>query len=365
MSLQQSDELWWDDPDTGLAIRASGQLPPGFAAYLEQQYFGGKGLQYRRLDMERHLQALPAPRFISLERAGELCGSYVLASLPVHSRQGLVGGCYRGLLSVAPAWQGQGLGLRLVQLARAKLAAEARDSGLPLLSWGCIERDNQRSNNTVSAAGGQPLGMLESSTLFRQWPRETLALEEWGAGRAEEIQAHMLAGQADCNLALGATANGGYFAFCDSAGLVAGARAVRTRVALHTIGGGWDLLDRYLLRFSKAARRRFDPHNFTYLRLAELVMRPGSESQWPAFLSSLLARHEAYMAMLVLDPRSELYRRFRQAGLFGRLSRIAVHQVQVMAMGWNWPQAEMGQRPGTLDARPFMDGPLAIGPVGF
>ena len=243
-----------------------------------------------------------------------------------------------------------------MELTLGWLAAGAAASGAPSLSWGCIEAGNARSLHTLLGAGARELGVLESSTVYRQWPRERLELQCVEPAAEPGLAAAVQEGRRDCVIAPALGSGGAYFAHRRQAGILAGARVHRTQVDLHTIGGAWDLLDRYLLRYSKAARKRFDPRCFTYLSLSDLVIRPGHERLWADFLSSLLARHEAYMAMLVTDPRSELHARLARAGLFGRLSRIARQRLRVVGTAWNWPASPQGL-PG--------EGPTGLGPLGF
>lgn len=346
--------MCWQDPGRDLVIRTYMQPPPGYAMFLEQQAFGSEGLRYRRLGMAERLAHLPGAHFLSLEHKGQLAGSYVLMPLVVHRPQGVMDGCYRGLLSVTPKWQGQGLGAALVSVARELLAADAAANHRPLLGWGCIESDNTRSLRTLQASGGVPLGVLESSTVYRQWPREKVELVQLDPQQQADIQAAVLECQSDCALRMAQAGGGSYYAVTGEAGILAGARVLRTQVDMLNIGGAWDFLDRHLLRYSKAARRRFDPHCFTYLSLSELVIRPGLEKLWPRFLSSLLARHGCYMAMLVLDPRSRLHQQFSVSGLFRRGSRINRNRMQLMGMSWN-----------EADSAVPADGPLGIGPLGF
>ena len=103
-----------------------------------------------------------------------------------------------------------------------------------------------------------------------------------------------------------------------------------------------------------AARRRYDPQNFRYLRLADVVIRPGETSVWRDFLSTLLARHDAHMAMFMLDPESQAYSLLHEAGLLGRFAANTRQHIEVMAQAWN-------TSPGTIDS--IAKQPLAIGPV--
>ena len=103
-----------------------------------------------------------------------------------------------------------------------------------------------------------------------------------------------------------------------------------------------------------AARRRFNPRDFTYLRLTDIVIREGEERLWKDFLASILARYGAHMAMFMLDARSRARARLDKAGVFGRITASTRQEVVVLANAWHV----------TTDAwRKAARKPLGIGPL--
>ena len=77
---------------------------------------------------------------------------------------------------------------------------------------------------------------------------------------------------------------------------------------------------------------------------------------WPDFLSGLLARHDAHMAMFVLDPRLRASSLLRAAKVFGRFAESTRQEVLVVANAWNVPDSELTRAAAA---------PLGIGPIDF
>jgi GNAT superfamily N-acetyltransferase len=347
----------WASPEGRLSIVARRSPTPAYVRQLEQASFGTSGLRYRRLGIPDTLGRLPAPAFLELRDDGELVGTYALASRRLSgSAAGAVSrshGLYRGLLTVRKDRQGTGLGRLLVEQTLDWVGREAARREQAQLSWGCVESRNERSLGLLAARGARSLGTLETMLVYRQWPRPKVALEEIGDPRDAAVDEALAASERDCGLR--AAAGGGpFFAVTDDRGIVAGARAVVTRIDMGRIGGYWDWLYAGLLRHVPAARRRFDPRCFTYVRLGDVVVRPGGAPVWHDFLTSLMARHRTHMAMFVLDPRRRASRLLREAGVFGRFAAATRQELVVLARGWQLD-------PEILDG--LAATPLAIGPL--
>lgn len=352
MSGRPADDILWRSDDGGLTLRARAAPGPAFVAQLEATWFGTAGLRYRRLGLAETLARLPDPAFLELEDEQGLLGTYAVARSRLLSPSGPLEGRYRGLLSIRSDRQGEGLGRLLVGQTLAWLAREAAAAGRPLLSWGCVELRNDRSLGLLQAGGAVPLGELETMLVYRQWPRPRATLDVLDESRGPEVARALGEAQRDCAYRVETAGGAPFLALCDDAGILAGARAVPTRVELGRIGGPWDLLYERLFRYVPAARRRFDPRNFTYLRLWDVVVRPGQAHLWGDFLTSVLARHRVHMAMFVVEPRARAYRLLQEAGLFGRFARSTRQRLRVLGRSW-----------GLADHDPAPGAPLGLGPL--
>jgi GNAT superfamily N-acetyltransferase len=349
-----SDAALHEDREAGVSIRLRDAPSAALIELLKELKFGNDGLEYRRLNIDEQLARLPSPAFIELTMDSALVGSYMLSSTSLEAGGQRVQGIYRGLLGLRPEARARGLGRKLVETALSEIERRARETGEPVLTWGCIESANRRSMGLLKSLGAQPLAELESLTVFRQWPRrriETTVLDD-NAGTL--LESALGDTYADCALRTSPGRGGVYHAVVDDGGIVAGARASLTRVDMSRTGSFWDTAWQGLLRFIPPARRRFDPANFRYLRLSDVVVRAGAEGVWRDLLTTLLAEHEVYLAMFVLDPNSRARARLGDAELFGRFTDSTRQRVRVLAHSWNLDPA--------LEAK-LQSRPLAIGPL--
>ena len=262
-------------------------------------------------------------------------------------------GVYRGLLTVRTEARGRGLGRTLVEQTLRWMSAEARNSGEPIVSWGCIESSNSRSLALLESLGATRIGSLDSMLTYRQWPRSRIAIEELAADD-ERIDSALSAAGGDSGIQADAGTSGRYLAVVRNGEIVAGARVTITRIDLSRAVGAYGAFHERVGRFIPAVRRRFDPKNFTYLRLSDVVAQPGSGDIWQDYLATLMREHGVHMAMFVLDPRSTTYRTLEDAGMFGRFAKNTRTQLDVLATTWN-ASDELTDR--------LSDKPLGIGPL--
>ncbi len=339
-----------EDTDRELRIVAKPRYGPDFLALLQGVEFGSEGVRYRRLGLAEQLQRLPAATFLELREKGRLLGTYALSTCSLRIGDEQMPGVYRGLLALAPEARGRGLGGHVVKRTFDWLATQS--GGRPLLSWGCIESNNHRSRLALESAGAVRLGSLESLLSYRQWPRERIEIEE--QLNADAVTIALQQSYADCGVQAIDGCNERYFAVTRANEIVAGARATVTHVDMLSSGSIWDSLYNNVLRRVPAARRRYDPRRFRYLRLTDVVIKKGHEGLWRDFLSTLLARHEAHMAMFVMDPKGAAYCSLQKAGLFGLFAASTRQRIDVLANAWNMPADQLQH---------IADRPLAVGPL--
>ncbi len=347
-----NDELLHEDRGRDLTILARPKYSQAFLAQLEQTEFGTSGLRYRRLGLPAQLERLPNPVFFELRQRDDLLGTYALACSQVACSDTVAQGIYRGLLTLHPTARGGGQARYFVEQVLGWLQERARAVAMPTVTWGCIERRNERSLGLLQSAGARRLGTLESLMAYRQWPRERVSVElvdDAGAIASAFADTHK-----DCGLRRIGSAATPFYALASQARIDAGAHVSMTAINMTRSGGFWESVFDRLMRSVPAARRRYDPHNFRYLRLSDVVARPGKQHLWPDFLTTLLARHDAHMAMFMLDPRCQAYLLLDEAGLLGRFAASTRQHIEVLAHAWHAP-------PGLLDELAAL--PLAIGPL--
>ena len=341
-----------EDRDRGLAIVARPDAGPAFLSQLERTEFGSAGLRYRRLGLTTQLARLPHPVFLELHQRDELIGTYAISRARIACGEQHAEGLYRGLLTLNPNARGAGHGRYFVARVLDWLAEIARSSDGLVISWGCIERRNERSLDLLRSAGSQRLGTLESAMAYRQWPRQRVGVDV--IDDPEVVASAFDETHRDCGVRRVGSSSTPFYAVTGDTRIDAGARATMTAISLTRSGGLWETLFDSLMRSVPAARRRYDPQNFRYLRLADVVVRPGKTALWRDFLTTLLAKHDAHMAMFMLDPESQAYSLLGEAGIFGRFAASTRQHIEVLAQAWNTP-------PGLIDE--LAGRPLAIGPL--
>jgi len=145
------------------------------------------------------------------------------------------------------------------------------------------------------------------------------------------------------------------FAVVEGSSVLASANATIVRLRFDRIGQPWDFLSERLFKYVGPARRRFDPRNFTYLKLDRVVVTQGYELLWRDFLDTLMAEHGVHMAMFALDPASQVSSRLALSGLLGRVAKATRQQLVVVG-------SAHGESTAWLDH--LGDQPVGLGPVG-
>ena len=330
-------------------------LPPSLPALIESVAFGTAGLRYRRTDAAAQLDRLHDPVFVAARDGAALLGGYALdrRALLVGARP--VAGVYRGALCVAPGAQGRGVGRALAARGRAWIDELARTAGAPVLSWGCIDEGNHRSLAVLRREGAEPIAGLAMFMLYRQAPRERVALETLPPGRDPRERVALAAALDDCAVRDVTPSALPGLALVDGHGIRVGARVAPSGYRIETMGRALDALVRVGVTPFPPARRRFDPDAFRYVRLADVTLREGCERDWKPFVSAVLARHGAHFGMAFVDPTSRLHARLRRIGPLGPLVHSGDAALRVMAR-WSPPGAD-----ATAPGLPA--GPLALAPV--
>ncbi len=321
-----------NDELRSLSLRLATSPGSPLRQHLSAMLFGSSGVRYRRLDVGEQLARLPCPVFLELHCADRLIGSYVFSALPIRAAGQEALGIYRCMLTIHPDFAGQGLGRWMAGEALGWLKSATSGIGKPVLTWGCVDRRNERSLQLLESLGAESLGNLCSTLVYRQWPRRRIAVEgaDWaGPGTA------MRDSMDECGVITQGFVAGERLRVQGDEPMLAEATITETGLAMEQMGGRWDVLYRRLLKHAGPARRRFDPANFRYLRMNDLVVTPENIGQWPAFISTLLARRELHMAMFVLDPQSMHYRLLDEAGVFGQFGRATRQDLEVMGQAWH------------------------------
>lgn len=341
--------------ESGVSIRLRPHASEAFVRLIEATDFGSEGLRYRRLGVPAQIARLECPAFVELHVDKELVGTYALSARRLRFGDRNAIGVYRGLLTVHPEARGRGLGRKLVEHTLKWMSVEASTVDEPVLSWGCIESSNSHSRKLLESLGAARVGSLDSMLVYRQWPRARIGIEERDA-EDWRLAAALSAAGSDSGLRADTGTAGRYLAVTQGKEIVAGARVTITRIDLSRAVGAYGAFHERVGRFIPAVRRRFDPKDFTYLRLSDVLVRADSAAVWKNFLPTLMHEHGVHMAMFVLDPRSRAYQTLSEGGLFGRFAHSTRTQLDVLATTWNAPNNAIE----LISRRPLAIGPLDV-----
>ncbi|MDJ0917427.1 MAG: GNAT family N-acetyltransferase [Woeseiaceae bacterium] len=320
-----------------------------FIAQLASTEFGTSELRYRRLDCEQVASRLDDARFLELTKRGELIGTYMFCPQRLAIGDVELSGTYRGLLTVAPEHRSSGVSRLLVREALAWLRQQA--DGQPHVTFGCIDLGNQRSIRLLQSVGVRQFGELRSMLVYRHLTARSDSVDV--VDSTARITEALQAGYGDCGLRPLHESNGPFYGIADGGTLVAGARAELVRLNLAAPDSYWPRVYGAMIDVFPPGKRRFDPREFRYVRLFDVVARENSAAAWRTLLKDILDRHGAHMAMFVMDPRRETYAELERAGLFGRLSRLTRQNIAVVGNALH---------PGDTLIKQIIDQPLAIGP---
>ena len=318
-----------------VVIEIDSQPMPGVVALVEATTFGSDGLRYQRLNVQAQLDRFNAPVYFHALLDDELCGIYVLDKRSLLIDGQTVTAYYRGVLAVAMPLQGQGIGKRLTQSASQWLSAQAQTS--PLVSYGCIDQSNTRSLQVLSATGAESGAALSMYMMYRQWPRKRCDLQPLSAVHDEQLQEFKNKLYADCRVRDVSTSKLPGFLINDDAGIAISARVTTTSFKIMQMSPFARWSTRLFVRPFPPARKRFNPDCFRYVSFNDVCIRPGCESCWSDFVSSVLAKHECHFGAVYVDPRSRLFYQLQGANPMTRFMHSTQGSICVVSKAYNDP----------------------------
>ena len=303
-------------------------------ALVESVDFGSDGLRYRRLDVRSQLERFNSPVWFHAMSNERIAGVYVLdrRDLLLHGKQ--VTGYYRGVLAVGSHWQGQGVGRQLVQSAKQWMASQVQDSQMQdksIISYGCIDQSNTRSLQLLRSSGAATGPALSMYMMYRQWPRKTCELETMS-----DTHSHDLALLADrvygkCVLRDVTPSRLPGFVLKDEHGVAVSARVCMAGFRIVSMSKAATWCTHLFVHPFAPARKRFDPDAFHYVSFSNVLIRSGSESLWPRFVSAVLARHAVHFGTVYPNPRSAQFRTTLRFRLLDRVCHSSSGSIHTMA----------------------------------
>ena len=302
-----------------------------FIRLLESTSFGSDGLQYRRTDVGRMLEAARGLRCFAAYEGPYLCGAYVLVLSDARLAQRDVQVCYRGLLAIDAAHRKRGVGRGLVEHAMAWVEEESRRRNTPILSFGLIEKNNRSSRRLLSAFGAAESRSLETRLVYRQWPRPNPRLLVLDEPHCREYDRQRLAGAR--GLALSAASPLPAYGIESDAGLLAAARVSVQEIDLGPGNRFAQFMQRHAYGRFEALGRRYNRRAFRYLGIHDPLVDTNHPEVWRTLVPALLARYGVHMALFTLDPDTGPARLLDNAGVTGLFSRATRNRLVLAVRG--------------------------------
>ncbi len=332
------------DERDALQLRHGTTVDNGYVDLLSTTRFGSGRLRYRRRRVTDTLRRLPETSFYTLHENGHVVGGYALTPVPIMFGDRALHALYRHSLVVGENHQGRGLGRWLVDTALGDMAKRSSVD----VSFGSIEAGNRRSASIVTGDSSQMLCTLRSELLYRQWTRRSHRVSL----NPDEalVRTSLDLGESDCLYRFAHRRNAPYYAVVENDRILAGAGARMNSIDLLPDGMSGGRLYSLLVSLLPPARRRFDPADFRFVSLSDVVIADDGARAWNALVSHVLYEFGAHMAGITLDPQRATYRSLQQQGLLGRFSRATREELTVVArshamQGLETPNQPVGLAP--------------------
>jgi len=290
-----------------LVVKRTSQPLTGLVPLIEHTVFGSDGLRYKRLNVDAQLQRFNDPTYFQALLDGELVGSYVLE---------------------ATQMQGRGIGNRLTETAGRWLQETAGDT--PLLSYGCIDQSNKRSLHVLKSTGALPGPSLSMYMMYRQWPKTRCELLTEDTVSVQACTALADEVYADCQIRDISDSSLPMLVLEDANGVAIAARIADNAFQITAMGTMARWGTRFLVSPFAPARKRFDPDQFRYLSLSNVLIRPGCESLLSDFVSTILARYHCHFAAVFVDPNSRLFQQIQKANRITSFMHSKKGSIQVV-----------------------------------
>ncbi len=342
-------EIIFERPEQQLRIERYENPPPGFVDLLSRVIWGTGAVRYTMRDVPERVTEFAGSHFLALRERGSLVGTYILAPRTLRVAGHTIPAMYRTLLAVAPGCGRGGLGAILVREARRWMLEQAAG---PFVTYGFVEAENAASLALAELAGHEPWGAFVAAPFTRWQPRDDRRIEQLGDPGDDASPGESLgAGPGHVAFEGGpGHSTAPRFVLREAGEVVASARVVRHRWALHGLGGVSGFLARSVLPRMPGLRRLLDPDDLRFAFFGSVAVAPGYEPLLARLLEAVLARWNLYAGMVYLDPRGRSHAALRQGGL-GLLHGLGVRpRVHVMGSAVRLP-AEV---PAALREQPFM-----------
>jgi len=326
---------------------------PEIVALEEKVKWGTSGTLYRLHDVAHDLALLPDPTYQSLYADGSLKAVFIQAKKTVGMGTFSCSARYQCLLAVNPGDTRRGLGKRI--LGESKNFA-LKDIGKRGIVYAYIEDGNERSKKIFNALGYRRIGGYASHAFSRTFPKDnenvfTADKDERIiiSGLLKKLYADHILTEFDKSVH-----ESDYYIYKDGTGIIAGLQVVPQHWTLLELPGVSGKFFVNLMPRIPGLRMLLDPPGFRCLRISNVYIRDGRESEFFSLVSAVLAQNKLHNAVVQWDQSSPVAKRIAAAGSYGFFGSMSVTSASVMAVFKNFSDNEIEE----ICKRPVSISPL-------
>lgn len=319
----------------------------------EKVNWGTSGTLYRLHDVAHDLALLPDPTYLSLYENGHLQSVFIQAAKTVGMGNFLFPARYQCLHAVNPENTGRGLGKHLLGEAKRFSLNDIGERGL---AYAYIEDGNERSKKIFNANGYQRIGGYASHAFSRFSPRDNDRVYLAQKEERDKIAVLLKILYADHILTEfeNSVHSSDYFILKKGDDIIAGLQVVPQHWTLVELPGASGKFFVKVMPRIPGFKRLLDPPGFRCLRVSNVYVRDGRESEFFILVSAVLARHKLHNAVVQWDPSSPVAKRVSAAGSYGLFGSMSVTSASVMAVFKNFTAEEIEE----ICKRPVCISPL-------
>lgn len=206
----------------------------------------------------------------------------------------------------------------------ALLRDGGREGVVPAVIYGIVEQKNLRSVNFSEQTGMEKVGEVTSFAFSRMRPKRSAAVGQLPEGEQEEMASKVREFYSDHTLFTGDALfrNNRFYVVRRSGKVVAGLQVHPVTWRIEDFGSGINNRLVNLMTGIPVFRKRLDPDALRLLAIDGIYMEPGHETALYELMEGVLEREKRFVAMLMMDTRSPLYRIFAEHRKLGLLHRV-------------------------------------------
>lgn len=302
------------------------------------------GLRYQHTDISDRLSSLGENYFMFLRKGGKMMGSVGFCGRPAEA-EGMKHDSWliRYFSIKAPMRSDPGrnhnrnrqegsskgssvLGrfIKPIFANPAMLKPEWEEGVAPAVIWGTIEQKNLRSVNFSEQTGLEKVREMASFSFSRMRPRRSDRVEKLPRDEQQEMLLRIKEFYRGYTLftADPIFRDNRYHVIRNSGQVVAGLQIHPVTWKIVDFGSGWVNRMAKWLAGIPFVKRRLDPGALRLLAFDGIYCKPGHEGDLYELMEGVLKREKRYLAMLMMDNRSSLFRIFEEKKELGILHRI-------------------------------------------